>query len=361
MDTNNFTSNISFCDKVVQNLVSEEIKNQILDKLLSTYDISITQKGCVLLKANYCNNLKKNDHVISTKSNGNPYYLFLTKYNNINTCFYIDKKIKEGFTSPRILILKQRFEDSIFDDTLIEGELIKTNNNNWLFLLSNLHVYKGNIVNDNMINKFNKIYHILTNEFYPDNYLDPCQYEVKKIFVFNQFNDLIDNFIPNLPYKIKGLLFFPINKKYNNLLYLFNIDKDKKQPVIVNKGINYSSINNEKEKKEDHEKNISDFNNNISKIDFENIVIKCKIVSTETPDIFNLHIMNESKYFVLGMANIQTLKCSKFVKKIFKDKGHGDIIVNCKYSEKFNKWEPFSISEEKQPDNFEKIKSLISL
>lgn len=352
------TSNISFCDRIVQNLVSEEIKQSILDKLLSVYNISITQKDCVLLRSNYCNNLKKNDHVIVTKSNGNSYYLFLTKYNNVNTCFYIDKKVKEGFNLPRILIVKQRFDDSVFNDTLLEGELIRTKNHNWLFLFSNLYVYKGQNIESNMVEKFNTIYHILTHEYYQDYDVDPCKFEVKKVFTFNQFNEMIDNFIPNLPYTVKGLIFLPINKKYNNLLYLYNrknYNKKEKAPekTFVKPGINHAN------KVNDIKDEIILFNEGMKKNANNKKTIKFKIVNTETPDIFNLHIMNENKHVLFGMAHVQTLKCSQFVKKIFKNKKENDIIVNCKYSNKFNKWEPISLSEDTCADSFQELKNLL--
>ena len=286
--------------------------------------------------------------------------MFLTKYNNVNTCFYIDKKIKEGFNLPRILILKQRFENDIFNDTLLEGELIRTKKLNWLFLFSNIYVYKADIINENMIEKINKIYYILTNEYHADIYLDPCKYEVKKIFNFNQYNELIDNFIPNLPYSVKGITFHPINKKYNNLLFVFdrkiNNKKKEEENVISNTtGINYSSNDD----KMDYKNEISNFNDSILKVDLKDVIIKFKIVSTETPDIFNLHILNSDKYVLFGMANVQTLKCSKFVKKIFEDSNDDDIIVNCKYSDKFNKWEPFSVCQEEKADDLKKLKDIL--
>lgn len=354
------TSNISFCDRVVQNLVSEEIKQSILDKLLNIYNVSITQKDCVLLRSNYCNNLKKNDHVIVTKSNGNPYYLFLTKYNNVNTCFYIDKKVKEGFNLPRILIVKQRFDDNVFNDTLLEGELIRTKNHNWLFLFSNLYVYKGKNIVSNMVEKFNTIYHILTHEYYLDSDIDPCKFEVKKVFTFNQFNEMIDNFIPNLPYTVKGLIFLPINKKYNNLLYLYNrnnYNKKARKPnpnkSFVKTGITHTN------KVNDIQDEITHFNESIKNNANNQKTIKFKIVNTETPDIFNLHLMNKNKHVLFGMAHVQTLKCSQFVKKIFKNKKESDIIVNCKYSNKFNKWEPISLSEDTSPDSFQELKNIL--
>ena len=351
---NKITSNISFCNKIVQNVVSDEMKQNILETLNNKYEISINQKDYVLLRSSYCSNLKKNDHVIVTKSNGNPYYLFLTKYNGINTCFYIDKKIKEGFTLPRILISKQRFEENVFNDTLLEGELIKTKNNNWLFLFSNIYVYKGQNIDSNMIDKFNNIYYLLSNEYYQDEDLDPCRYEIKKIFDFNQFNEMIDNFIPNLPYSIKGLIFLPINKKYNNLLYIIN-NNYKNSTKKDKKTVNYGIV--DKEKDFDIKNEISLFNEDIKNKENTNL-IKCKILNTDTPDIFNLHIMHNNEYLLFGIAHVQTLKCSKFVKKIFKNNKGNDLIVNCKYSTQFNKWEPISLSEDKQANNFKEIKQI---
>ena len=65
-----------------------------------------------------------NPHLISVKTVGTNYF-FLTKINNINCCFYIDRKIKQGYTCPRIISVKYLFDDCVFDDTLFDGELVK--------------------------------------------------------------------------------------------------------------------------------------------------------------------------------------------------------------------------------------------
>jgi hypothetical protein len=374
MNIDTLTSDISFCNRRVKNIISDDMKQFILDKLINDYNISIPHKDCVVLKQNYLNNLKINEHVIGLKTYGNPYYLFLTKLNGINCCFYIDKKIKEGFSLPRIIICKSRFSDDIFNDTLIEGELIRTKNENWVFLFSNLYAYKGNIIESNMINKINTFYNILKNEYKPDSNLDVCKFKVKKIFTYNQFSDLIENFIPNLPYSIKGLIFYPTNKKYNNLLYLFpkqnNNIKNKK---VDNKKIQNNNIQLDKfDKKINTGLNFIKTQNTINENDFmelndkinienvSNIIGEFKILPTSQPDIFNLYILHNKNNILYGLAHIQTLKCSKFVKGIFKNKEEVDInIVKCKYSLKFKKWEPFSLSENKEPDNFINLKSKI--
>ena len=86
---------------------------------------------------------------------------------------------------------------------------------------------------------------------------------------------------------------------------------------------------------------------------------KCPFGSGQRFRFFSL--LDNEKYFLFGIANIQTLKCSKFVKKIFKDKKDEDIIVECKYSTKFNKWEPISLSKDKESDSFESLKEYIKI
>lgn len=369
---NDLTSGISFCNKIVQNLLCEDIKKSILDKLSADYQIQIKQKDYVVLRKNFLNNLKINDHIISTKTFGNPYYLYLTKYNNVNTCFYIDRKVKEGYNLPRILISKHRFSDELFCDTLLEVELIRTKKKNWLFLISNLFVYKGELIKSNFVNRLNIIYNLLTNEYTPDPYLDVCPFEVKKVFTYNQFHELLENFIPNLEYPIKGLIFFPINKKYNDLLYLFPREKTKivdkntkiipKEKFKINTGINFVEDNNTK-KKDNIKDIIQQINESITIENNDEIILRFKISSTETPDIFNLYILNDKKYLFYGLAHIQTLKVSRFIKKIFKnhDDNTKDIIVNCKYCLKFKKWEPISISENKKADTIKYLKEKLNL
>ena len=38
-----------------------------------------------------------------------------------------------------------RFDDAIFNDTLFEGELLKNNNDEWIFIIINLHLFKGEL------------------------------------------------------------------------------------------------------------------------------------------------------------------------------------------------------------------------
>ena len=70
---------------------------------------------------NYSKNLN-NPHLICLKSIGSPYLLYRTQINNVNYCFLIDKKIKDGYKFPKIFLVHYRFNEETFKGTLFEVE-----------------------------------------------------------------------------------------------------------------------------------------------------------------------------------------------------------------------------------------------
>jgi len=105
------TGNISFCDKIALNVKSDNTKRAILTELES-YGLRILCKHFdVFHEEISVQRLKRNPYMFCLKSNGNPYYMFLTRVNNVNTCVMIDKKIQQGYFLPRMIIVHKMFND----------------------------------------------------------------------------------------------------------------------------------------------------------------------------------------------------------------------------------------------------------
>ena len=318
---------LSFCGEEVQNIVNSEAKQHIID-ILAKYDIKINDKRAYILNNKSVYFLEKTQHIISIKSTGTNYYLFFTNINNTNYCFYIDRKIKQGYSLPRIISVKYRFDDAIFQDTLIDGELIKNDENYWMFLINDMLVYKGHKLECNIVNRFNKIYEMLKNYYTIDKNIDICPLLVKKLFLYNQYDFLITKFIPSLPYKTKGLYFNTLNTKHANQLYIFN-DENKRENVVP--------YNKKKNEKIDTQNMVNDKSKKVF-----------KIVKTNQTEIYDLYckLDNEEKLYKHNVACIPNLKASKFMKKLLSS--NLSAFVFCKYNNKFNKWEPISSC----PDSF---------
>ena len=139
----NVLANISFCDKECSNVNDNKTKADIVKLLESRHNIQIISKDYTLLNPNIMRNITYHQHVITTYTNGNPYLLFLTKIDGVNVCIYIDKKLKNGYTYPKMHCVKYRFDDSLFEkDTIFNGELIRDTERRWFFLIDNIVIYK---------------------------------------------------------------------------------------------------------------------------------------------------------------------------------------------------------------------------
>jgi hypothetical protein len=87
--------------------------------------------------------------MISLRTNGNRYYIYLSKYNDIEIIYFIDMKIHTGYEKPRIILTRGLFAPSLFLNTLLEGEMVKTKDNKWIFIFNDIIAYEGKKL-DNM-------------------------------------------------------------------------------------------------------------------------------------------------------------------------------------------------------------------
>lgn len=331
---------ISFCGKVVQNLLNDDQKGYFLDKLYNDYQIKINDKDYIILKGKYLSNLHKNKHYLSTVSNGNRYFLYLTIYEGRYLNLFIDRKVKEGYKYPRILLVDFKFEDCLYQqETLFNGELIKKNDNSWIFLLSNLLVYQEQKINLNIIGKLNIAYRVLSKNYQVSD-KQPCTLKVKKIFKIQQISEVLNKIIPDLGYSCKALSFYPDNKSFSNFIYLFDRNKSlqkrnnmiKSDSRISNSSSELSSLDNIDELKRVIESKIEDTN--------EEIEYNFKLRNTDCPDIYQLYTKYQEKIIMYGYAHIPSMKCSKYIQKQLLKNDYQDIIINCRYSNNFKKWEP---------------------
>lgn len=331
------TQNISFCNKVAINIINSEAKQDIMNVLKNKYNITMKHKYANIINKNTLQYLSKQPHLISIKTGGSNYFLFLTKLENTNVCLFIDRKVKQGYTLPRIISTKFKFNDDLFNDTLMDGELVKDNDNNWMFIISNIIVYKTKIINYNIVDKTNLLYNILKNEYNKDTILDICPLFIKKLFKYNEYNKLITMYIPNLKYSIRGLYFNTLNSKHSNHLFMYPSNNNDSKNFKK-----FKKINKSPEEKQEQNEVILD----------KNFVIK----NTEQPDIYHLYVMKDGIITYYSIALIQKLKTSKILKKWFNDNTNTSCIVKCKYNTKFSKWEVLDINNDTNiPSNYNNV------
>lgn len=330
---------ISFCDRVAYNIKSEETKKCILDHLNNKYGLKIVHKHFEkFTQDKSIPILQNNPHLVCVRSNGNPYFLYLMKYNFIQYCIFIDKKIQQGYYLPRMIIVQMMFDDCMFDDTVFDGEMIKAKNGSWYYLINDLLVCKGSKLQDlNLPRRINLLYDTLTANFKPEEY-DPFKIGVKEFFRYDQLHDMFSKHIQQLTYTSRGIYFKPLYMKFKDILLNFDDTLVKKverikytdtsKPFVLMNDITLSEA-------------VKSTTDDVSSIK-KPVDVKDKMNSktfsvrkTATPDVYELY----EGTCMQGIACVPTMVISKKMRELTKSLNMIDKIeLPFEYSTKFNKW-----------------------
>ena len=354
---------ISFCDRIGFNIKSDDIKKKILDDLESINGFKVIQKHFDRFDANISpSRINTIPHIVSLRSNGNPYLLYLTKYNYENQCIFIDKKIQHGYFYPRMILSKLWFDPSIFNDTLLDGEMVKTNTGDWHFIINDIMCLNGQSLDRlNIVKRVAIVYDILEKQYFDDDF-NCCRLFVKKYVTMSQIDQLVNEFLPTLPYTCRGIYFKPFYLKFKDILA--NFDDTLVQKVVRFKykhidGETFKSAQTSPPRKDQvtyHEAPAPQpqITTNHYKPQLTlPTTPPCKdqvtfyVKKTSNVDIYELY-SNDHDDKCHSVALVNTLKTSKMMKEIFRDVNLTDkLAMTCVYCEKFSKYCPQSLSSPK--------------
>lgn len=329
---------ISFCDKVGYNIRSDETKTHILERIQNDYNIKIVSKHFEKYDdARTPDILNNNPHLACLRSNGNPYFLLLTRHNYNDIAVFIDKKVQQGYFLPRMIVSHIMLGDGE-KDTLFDGEMVKTNKGKWMYLINDIHVYKGqHLTNMNLVKRINLVYDILEKD-YVYNEMAPFDIAVKRYFNYAELKSDLDAHIASLPYTCRGVYFKPLFLKFRDILVNFDdslVKKVKREKMGGTFMMRQDSNNNT------NTNNTTRATAAIVTLNEKEEVAGHRIIPTRktaSPDVYEL-IDAEGK--VMGIACIQTMKVSKAMRGLFLDKNLVDRVeIKYVYNEEFKKWVP---------------------
>lgn len=342
---------ISFCGKVATNIVTSDAKQTIIDNFNRLIKGSryFNENGNRYKYANLINPksitfLSKQPHLITLKTGGSNYFLFLTKINGVNNALFIDCKTKQGYTLPRIITADFKFSDDLFRGTVFDGEIVRDKSDNWMFLVSNIVALRGRVVTSNFVARMNLVYKVLAESYNPDPVIDICPVKVKKVYRYSDYDRLILMYIPKYEYEIKGMFFNSLNNRHSNHLFMMSAPSKKEGYTDKRKTRSTAATN------ETHEAGSAETTPDTSagggtKSSLDTLVFQVK--NTDKPEIYELFAVGEKGVIELNsVALIKKMAVSKKLKEYFSDtEKSGGCFCDCKYNSRFNKWEIVGINE----------------
>lgn len=356
------TGIISFADRIAFNIKSNDIKDIILEQLSSLYNIKIIQKHYHKLDDVNVKYIKKLPHLCNLRSNGNPYYIFFTLYNEVPIIYFIDKKVHPGYQKPRILLARGLFDISLYKNTLLDGEMVKCNDNKWTFLINDIICNEGVFLQkETLPERLKIIYNLLETKHTPNNIIDVCNYKVKTYFY--PYQDSIYELIKIsklLNYTCRGIYLWSYDIKHKPKLYNFDEDiiinvvrKVKDETEFKTFSDTKSEVNNTfdliSKPVTAQMTNSSPISNTASvprettqEVSLNNDERILWITKTDEPDVYNVYD-NENTLSTekIGIAFVQGMTISKMLRLSFKNKNAAtNLKYKCIFNTKFNKWQP---------------------
>ena len=302
---------------------------QELTNRISQYGIDIEYKRYHFLDKNRANELKQKEHSFVLNTYGAKYLLFLTYVNFKPYALYINRKNSTFF------LVKTRFDVSLYQDTIFEGETIKINEK-WYFYIGDCLVHKKtNLVVKSYTTRYEILGNILADDYVSDSYMEPFELIQKNKFEYDDIMGVKNRLIEKLPFRVNGYVFKCLEAASYDILYIFpecrNKQPDEESPK--NGGNSSSTLSSQ----------------SVGNIIQQSFQQKCKdeakflMKKTEFPDVYEIYMFDSSnaKKAKVGYAGIPNIECSVMVKNWFIDKE--EIYAKCKKNPINEKWIPVQL------------------
>jgi hypothetical protein len=332
------TGVISFCDRISYNIKCPDVKDYILNELEKKYNIRILQKHWFRMDDNQYKYIKQVPHKVCIRSNGNPYFLYFTRYDDVPQIMYIDKKVQPNYQKPRIILTRGQFADCLFDNTLIEGEMVKDIKNQWIFLINDIIMYQGKSLKDiELPQRITYAHEMLANHYTADDIIDVCSFQIKKYVpaTTEAVEELIE-FSKELQYTSRGIYFVPYSLKYKPKLINFNdsliksvFRKVKDCPEFMD---SVTPVSKETKQSIDIE---------VQKVSSTDDNLKTYwLRKTDQPDIYDIY-ESENSLDKIGIVSVPSMQTSKMLRNVFKNMNVAtSVLFQCVFDARFNNWVP---------------------
>ena len=295
---------------------------EIVNKVETTYNLDINCRHYHFLDKARALELRQKEHSFLLFTRGIKYLVLITHVNFKKYVLFINRANKD------IIFVKTRFDESLYSDTILEGEVLKIDGKSYM-LISDVLVNEKEVIINLPFHQRRKILdEIIDEKYVSDENLEPFTLIKKDFYSYPEMGKVHQELIPSLPFEVNGFLFKCHESSSYDILYIFPEFRKKKTP------------SDNKVKGKPMEK---------MKIDIDKTDATFMMRKMDSPDLYELCIFdkNTNKKAKIAYAGVPNLESSKKFRLWFHDAEKDDeerafIYAKCHKDEITEKWIPVS-------------------
>lgn len=185
--------------------ISTDAKHEIIDRIVKKYDVQLLGRRTDVFSNAFKHRIAEYPTLVHVQTSGIPSMLVMTQFNGVPQTVIIDRRLQPGFTVPKMSTLNLYFDDKVFEDTVISGELVR-GSDGWFFLADDILVSCGTVITKLMFRlRYGEMVRVLENLTY-ETLGDSVHIKAKRFFGPREKQELI-KFISSVPYTTKGVCF----------------------------------------------------------------------------------------------------------------------------------------------------------
>ena len=287
---------INFCDKRAYNVTCDNAKRTIIEELNSRFSIHPLARRADVLSDNNRQRVSESSSFLFMQSTGTSYILFLTRFDDQEVVVFIDRKIYGNFKYPKIILAHIFFDKSLFDGTVLSGEMVK-GFGEWMFLIDDVIAINGTKISSHMFRERYKSGINLLSHRYQPHEVDICRLYMKEVFQVNKIDKLLQT-AQYMPYQIKGVCVKSAGPYRRDIFLRVQVTRSEGTSLLI----------------------------------------------SSTPEDDKYEVKDPSNGLALGNACIPDMITSRDMRRLFAGVKYGKSLpVPCKWNDRFNQWQPIVI------------------
>lgn len=223
-----------FAASVGVNVTCDALKREVLGDLHERLGVEPLARRSDVLCSRNSSRVLDAPSVIHMQSAGVPVVLFLTRVDSRAVCLVVGRRLRPGFSFPKITAVHLAFSAEAFHGTVLAGELV-AGGGVWTLLVDDVLAFSGNRVARQMFRDRHALGLMLLRSMWTRVPGDAMTIVMKKFFQVNQLDEAVRE-AARLPYRVRGFSLRSTGSARRDLFFALDVEQVRFRELRLRRG-----------------------------------------------------------------------------------------------------------------------------